>query len=345
MTTLLAALCLSQTAEIRIACVGASTVAGVGTTNPMTKSFPSQLAEILGPNYKVGNFGNSGSTLSRGTDHPYWGVPEFAQSQYFQPNIVVIFLGTNDATPVRWPKVKDSFVPTYKEFIRCYQDLPSHPKVYACIPGPTFDERKPQLDSAVMPLVRQAAREAGARTIDLYSPLEGRSDLYPDKLHPNDAGARIMAETIAETIETPALRKQSWKLVSVDSEEAGEGPARAAIDGDEYTYWHTNYSEKETKPPHTIVVDLGKSETYKALRYLPRQDGGINGRVKDFELYLSENGSDWGSPVLKGSFKDTAAWTRLPFAPKSAHYFKFVALSEQHGQPWSSVAELDLVKG
>lgn len=343
MISFLIAIAIGQSA-IRVACVGASITEGVGTSNPKVTGYPSQMGMILGSNYVIGNFGNSGSTMTKSTDHPYWNTPQFKASQAFAPNIVIIQLGTNDATLARWPKVKDEFVPAYKEMVRLYQNLPSHPKVYACVPPPAWDERKPQIDTAVAPLVRQAAREAGIQTIDLYSVLDGKADLFPDKLHPNDEGAKILAETVAEAVEDPAIRKGRWKLVSFDSEEDGEGQAKAAIDGDPYTYWHTNYSIHETRPPHTLVVDMGESAEFKAFRYLPRQDGGVNGRVKDFELYLSDSPSEWGEPIAKGAFKDTAQATRIDFTPARGRYFKFVALSEQQKQAWSSVAELDLIK-
>lgn len=344
MISLIAAVAILQRSPIRVACVGDSITAGWGLPDPNTQSYPAQLAKMLGTGYEVGNFGHSGATLVESSDYPYWNKREFERSKAFAPNVVVIMLGTNDATVARWPKLKNQFVPDYKRLIRIYADLPSHPKVYACIPVPAFDERTPQIDFGVVPLVKQAARESGADTIDLYSPLAGKGDLFPDHLHPNPAGAGIMAETVAQAIEDARGRKSSWRLVSFDSEEAGEGRAKAAIDGDPYTYWHTNYSDKETRPPHQLVVDMGTVERVKAFRYLPRQDGGINGRVKDFELYLSVDGKDWGTPVVKSTIKDAAGWSRFDFNPQEARFFKFVALSEQHNNAWTSAAELDLVR-
>lgn len=334
----------TSTAPIRVACVGASITAGVGTKDPTTQSYPAQLQKYLGSNYEVRNFGHSGATLARTGNLPYWGVPEFEASKDYQPQIVVIQLGTNDARPINWEKSKDVFVPQLKELVAVFRNIASHPKVFLAIPPPNYEERKENLDSAVMPLIKQAARECHATTVDFYSALDGHAELFPDKLHPNEVGATILAQAAAESIEDPAARKKSWRIVSVDSQEGGEGPARNAIDGDTYTYWHTNYSEKETKPPHEIVVDMGESATITGFRHLPRQDGGVNGRVKAFELYFSEDGKSWGSvPAAAGEFKNTASWSTLKFAlPVRARYFKFRALSEWHGGPWTSVAEFDV---
>jgi acyl-CoA thioesterase-1 len=333
---------LAQT-TIKVACVGASITVGVGTLNPSIQSYPAQLQRMLGSTYQIGNFGHSGATLARTGDLPYWSVAEFKAAQEFAPNIVVIQLGTNDARPMNWPKSKDVFVPQYKELVAYFRNLPSHPKVFACLPPPNFEERRENIDKAVVPLIKQAAREADATVIDFYTPLEGKTELFKDGLHPNEVGAGMLAEAVAEAIEDPVLRKKAWRVVSVDSEEADEGPARLAIDGDTYTYWHTNYSEKETKPPHEIVVDMGSNATLTGFRYLPRQDGGVNGRVRAFELYLSGDGKTWGTPVLTGEMKNSAAWTVLPFSqPAKARYFRFRALSEWNNGPWTSVAEFDV---
>src|SRR5205807_1614461 len=117
-------------APIRVACVGASITAGVGTKDPATQSYPAQLQRYLGPRYEVRNFGHSGATLARTGDLPYWSVPEFQAAKDFQPGIVVINLGTNDARSINWARSKNVFVPQYKELIEAFRALPGHPKVY-----------------------------------------------------------------------------------------------------------------------------------------------------------------------------------------------------------------------
>ncbi|HVT13720.1 MAG TPA: GDSL-type esterase/lipase family protein [Fimbriimonadaceae bacterium] len=329
-------------APIRVACIGASITTGVGTHDPATQSYPALLQRYLGPTYEVRGFGHSGATMTRKGDLPYWTVPEFKAAQDFQPQIVVIYLGTNDARKINWEKSKNVFVPQYKEMISVFRHLASSPKVFVCLPVPNFEERKENVDDAVVPLVRQISREADAPLIDIYTPLQNPA-LFPDKLHPNEEGAQLIAEAIAEAIEDPVARKKHWRVVSVDSVEEGEGPARHAIDGDTYTYWHTNYSSHETKPPHEIVVDMGEAQTIIGFRHLPRQDGGVNGRVRAFELYFSLDGKTWGSPAMTGEIPNTANWTNLKLAaPVKARYFKFRALSEWNGGPWTSVGELDV---
>ena len=48
----------------------------------------------------------------------------------------------------------------------------------------------------IIPIIKQVAREKGLTIIDLYTALSGRPDLFPDNIHPNAAGAAIIAKTI-----------------------------------------------------------------------------------------------------------------------------------------------------
>lgn len=47
--------------QIKVACVGNSITYGSGLADPKTQSYPSQLQQLLGEAYEVGNFGTAGS--------------------------------------------------------------------------------------------------------------------------------------------------------------------------------------------------------------------------------------------------------------------------------------------
>jgi beta-galactosidase len=67
--------------------------------------------------------------------------------------------------------------------------------------------------------------------------------------------------------------------------------------------------------------------------------------VKDYEVYLSKDGQAWNSPVAKGAFSREAEAATVRFAkPSAARYLKFVALSEQNGHAFASVAELEALE-
>lgn len=43
-------------------------------------------------------------------------------------------------------------------------------------------------------------REAKLSIIDLYAALDGKPELFPDRVHPNDDGAKLIAKTVYEAL-------------------------------------------------------------------------------------------------------------------------------------------------
>jgi photosystem II stability/assembly factor-like uncharacterized protein len=149
-----------------------------------------------------------------------------------------------------------------------------------------------------------------------------------------------------ETCDNPArLAKTDWKVIGFDSEEVNDpGRATMAIDNNLGTIWHTRWSTGNDPYPHFIYLDLGRKYKLFEFVYLPRQDGGENGRVKDYELYISDKLNDWGTTIAKGSFENSASpkVVKIPEG-KTGRYIHFRALSEVNGNPWASAAELDFI--
>ena len=129
----------------------------------------------------------------------------------------------------------------------------------------------------------------------------------------------------------------------VSSAEPGAGEASFIVDNDPSTIWHSAYGVTLTKYPHWIDFDAAEVKTMKGFTYLPRQEGG-NGMVKDYEIYVSLDGKNWGEPVAKGSFARGAEEKKVLFnKPVKGRYIRFRALSEQNGQDFASGAEFTLI--
>lgn len=149
-----------------------------------------------------------------------------------------------------------------------------------------------------------------------------------------------------ETCNNPAMvPKDNWTITDFDSQEINyPGFARMAIDGDISTIWHTKWSTGSDDYPHFLSLDLGQEFTIYQFLHTPRQDGSPNGRINEYELYLSTKENDFGQPVHSGQFENSMAPTTLKFDQGiNARYVKLVALSEVNNNPWASVAELDFV--
>lgn len=187
----------------KIACVGDSITFGAEIENRRVNCYPTQLSKRLSENVEVGNFGQSGATLLRKGVRPYWKNQKYQAAFDFKPNLVIIVLGTNDSKPQNWVH-KDEFVNDYVDMIHSFQNLPSRPTVWICYPVPAFPGdwgiRDEVIKNEVIPRIDTVAEKAEVRIIDLYTALSNRGELFPDTVHPNAAGAKVMAETIAAAI-------------------------------------------------------------------------------------------------------------------------------------------------
>lgn len=186
---------LSQ--PVRVACVGDSITAGVGAT--ANNAYPAQLGRMLGPTWEVKNFGVSGSTLLNQGDRPYQKTPQFKAALAYLPNVVVIKLGTNDTKPQNW-KFKDAFVADYKALIAQFSQLPTSPRIFVCHPAFVPGTGNFGINEAgvleEIPMLAQVAAAQKADLIDIHGALQLHPELLPDRVHPNTAGATVMARTV-----------------------------------------------------------------------------------------------------------------------------------------------------
>lgn len=134
------------------------------------------------------------------------------------------------------------------------------------------------------------------------------------------------------------------KVIAASSFESGEGDPDHAVDGNPDTFWHSRWSHDEAQPPHFLVIDYSKPLAIAGLIYTARVDGD-NGHIKDYEIYVSNDAKEWGQPVAHGRFDpDHPVETIQLLHPVTARYLKFVALSEQNGRAFATIAELELIE-
>jgi lysophospholipase L1-like esterase len=187
---------------IRVACVGDSITYGHLIPNRDQNSYPAQLAVRLGAKWAVRNFGMNGSTaLKRGT-RPYWTQKVYEEALAFRPDVVILQLGTNDTAPANWQAHEAEFAADYANLLRSFASLESKPRLYVCRPVPIFRDHGKAWDTGqilkekIIPRIDVAARHAKLPVIDLHATFEDKSALFPDGVHPNAEGAKLMAETI-----------------------------------------------------------------------------------------------------------------------------------------------------
>jgi hypothetical protein len=140
------------------------------------------------------------------------------------------------------------------------------------------------------------------------------------------------------------IPQSQLEIVSVDSEPlVGDGAAESAIDGRIETFWRTEMGAKAPVHPHELVIALGGEYVVRGFRYLPRQDGQMDGMVARYSFYVSEDGINWGKAMMRGTFSQEAAEQEVTFTGKMGGFVRFVAYSEVNGKPWTSVAEIKVL--
>ena len=133
------------------------------------------------------------------------------------------------------------------------------------------------------------------------------------------------------------------EVMYASSVESGEGDPSHLVDNDPNTFWHTMYSVTVAKYPHWVDLDCGEVKTLKGFTYLPRQNSG-NGRIKDYQIQVSNDGKTWGDVLVKGSFENNVKEKRVMFSkPVKARYVRFTALSSQDGQDFATGAEMGVL--
>ncbi len=141
--------------------------------------------------------------------------------------------------------------------------------------------------------------------------------------------------------ELPIVQKLGG-VAWADSQQSGYDAARA-IDGNPGTLWHTSWEPAAKDPPHWLAIDLQKPTAVAGISYLPRTDLS-NGRIREFEVYLSSDAKTWGEPMAGGTWPNDAERKTVRFnRPIVGRFLKLMALSEVNGRPWTSAAEIDVL--
>ncbi len=190
----------------KVACVGDSITYGAGIGNRAKDSYPAQLEQRLlefGSTWETRNFGVNSATLLRKGDLPYVGLTAYTQAREWNPDIVIIMLGTNDTKPVNWAH-KDEFVSDYLALIDAFAALSSQPKIWICKPVPAFAITWGITDQVIteeiIPFIDEVASLRDVGVIDMHTPLLDAGPFFPDTIHPDATGAGLMVEVLFQVL-------------------------------------------------------------------------------------------------------------------------------------------------
>lgn len=153
--------------------------------------------------------------------------------------------------------------------------------------------------------------------------------------------AQIAMPAVERTFSKEIVRA-AWKVLSVSSEEPGEGMVTQAFDNKPNTYWHTDWRNVNPDYPHSFVLDLGETLDVAAIKLLPRTDSE-NGLIGKCKIEFSEDGKTW-----KTVFEGQTGWTtqkrglkKIEIQQTSARYLRFTAIAPVvKGQHWATLSEI-----
>jgi hypothetical protein len=147
------------------------------------------------------------------------------------------------------------------------------------------------------------------------------------------------------------ILKNGWTISSFSSQETtGEGVnngrAIHAIDSDSTTFWSSQWQSSQANYPHDIIINLGALYPVNGFSILSRHNNS-NGKVKDFDLYLSQDGVNWGNSESTGTLKysDSLGISKrgeIFFGAVDAQYVKIVMNSNYNNTPIINVSEIDI---
>lgn len=132
--------------------------------------------------------------------------------------------------------------------------------------------------------------------------------------------------------------KENWKVIGEFQSAAGTDNI---FDGDAQTSWIIDQA-----PPAEFVIDLGRQLSLSGFTYLPDQSRGKHGLIYNYELFVSPDSRNWGTPVSKGEFSNihnSPVIQEKRFEPKNGRFIRFRALPSAHENSRVGIAEFDVI--
>ena len=204
---------------VRVACIGNSITDGHGIELASAYGYPALLQKKLGSGYWVKNFGVSARTLLNKGDHPYMNELAWRDALAFDPDIVVIKLGTNDSKPQNWQHASEFRSDLEQMLFALRPDLAQpvkkkkgkkkaapapavRPQIILCTPIPAFkstwDISDEVITNQIIPILKDAAAKYDLQLLDLHTLYAGDGDkMLSDGIHPDGRGVQRLADIVA----------------------------------------------------------------------------------------------------------------------------------------------------
>ena len=163
----------------------------------------------------------------------------------------------------------------------------------------------------------------------------------------NSFKGQIEYVSVATEITVEGEKVPQSEMTATACSDHSEGRAPAAIDGDNNTYWHSNWASDLaiTDEHHWFKVTLANPTVIDTLTYLPRQSSR-NGRIFEYSIEVEKADGTKVTVADHETWPDNANWKTATFEPIEAKSVKIQihdAAGDNNGTH-ATIGELNLYK-
>ena len=139
---------------------------------------------------------------------------------------------------------------------------------------------------------------------------------------------KLEEENPDEPVERTVIEPEHYTTITAGDEEltysdtSVEGPAELAFDGNESTFWHSDWYVGDNHDEHWVEIELDSAYMVDGLTYLPRQSGNSNGRVTGYKIFVSLDGETW-TEADAGTWASDTTQKASEFDAVKAKYVRF----------------------
>ncbi|MCC8145140.1 MAG: discoidin domain-containing protein [Bacteroidales bacterium] len=127
------------------------------------------------------------------------------------------------------------------------------------------------------------------------------------------------------------INKSNWSVKEFSSqaytgEPNGNGFASLVIDGDDNSYWHSQWQYGGSSYPHYLVIDMSQQHTINSFEFVV--SGTSKRYMKNIKIEKSNNGQRW-TELLHTDAPNVSRYTLDLPSPKTFRYFKLTIYNGQ----------------
>lgn len=168
--------------------------------------------------------------------------------------------------------------------------------------------------------------------------VESPNDLS-DELNTNNEG--LATASVNGSVPQGDINILSYTTEETSGEGADNGRVIHMLDGDNNTFWHSEWTVGGATMPYEFVLDLGEEYNVTGVTWLSRQNNN-NGHIATANIYVSNDESSFSDATLI-SVGNTNDLQTITFDEKVGRYLKLEVLSNHPGNINASLAEFNVL--